>query len=143
MNQTIMALDVGNVRTGVAVASIQARLPHPFTTLPTSSLKEDVMTLINNEGIVALVVGLPRNLEGEETAQTRFAIDTAERLKEGIDIPVFFQDEALTSKQAESELESRGVSYTKADIDALAATLILDDFLQGPECRKFLEELHV
>jgi len=143
MNQTILAVDVGNVRTGVAVAGVEARLPRPLTTFQTNSLMNDIDHLVKDEAAAALVVGLPRNLNGEDTDQTRFARATAEQLKAAIDIPVFFQDEALTSIQAEAELEARGVSYTKADVDALAATLILDDFLQSPECRKFLEEISV
>jgi len=143
MNQTFLALDVGKVRTGVAVAGVQALLPRPLSTLQTHTLMNDVDNLVSREGAIALIIGLPRNLNGEDTDQTHFVRTTAEQLKNVIDVPVFFQDEALTSKQAEAELEARGVSYTKADIDTLAATLILDDFLLSSECRKFLEEHHV
>jgi RNase H-fold protein (predicted Holliday junction resolvase) len=52
-------------------------------------------------------------------------------LEKNIDIPVYRQDEAVTSLQATAELSSRGKPYSKAAIDALAATYILDDFLHS------------
>jgi RNase H-fold protein (predicted Holliday junction resolvase) len=50
-------------------------------------------------------------------------------LKQHFPLPVYMQDEALTSKHAEEELQARGKLYSKEDIDALAATYILDDWL--------------
>ena len=51
------------------------------------------------------------------------------QLKQSFNLPVYFQDEAVTSKQAEAELQARGKHYEKSDIDALAATYILEDWL--------------
>lgn len=76
-----------------------------------------------------LVVGLPRSLEGNDTAQTAETRAFARRLENTLELPVYLQDEALTSQKAEEELRARGVPYNKAEVDALAATYILSDFL--------------
>lgn len=127
---TLLALDVGTKRIGVAVSSLSARMPRPLTTLETSeSTPQDIHDIVVKQGSVGLVVGLPRGLEGQETAQTKLVRMFAETLKSTVQLPYYWQDEALTSRKAEEELESRGKPYKKGDIDALSATYILEDFL--------------
>jgi putative Holliday junction resolvase len=133
----LLALDVGTKRIGVALASSIARMPHPLMTLDADA--EDLLTqlaaIIKAEDVGLLVVGLPRGLEGQETAQTTLVRDFAASLAQ-FQLPVAFQDEALTSRKAEAELEARGRPYAKGDIDALAATYILEDYLLNqPETR--------
>ena len=136
-HRSILGLDVGAKRVGVSIASLAARLPRPLTTLNWDDyFYEDLNKIIVREAVSALVIGLPRGLEGQQTTQT-YAIHTfTEELREHIELPIHMQDEALTSRQAKEELEARGKSYKKADIDALAATYILQDFLNdNPEVR--------
>ncbi len=128
---TIIALDVGDKRIGVASANTMARLPSPLKTLQRGPhTVQDIAQLVRGEGATALVLGLPRNLSGEHTAQTRSVEAFAEELQQALDIPLYWQDEALTSRKAEAELESRGKPYQKGDIDALSATYILEDYLR-------------
>jgi putative Holliday junction resolvase len=122
--KSIMALDVGNRRIGVALADALAKLPHPLTTIE-RSIKE----LSERYGVVKLIVGQPRGLNGQDTAQTEQTLQFVEQLKSQINIPIQLQDEALTSVMAETELSGRKSAYKKADIDALAATYILEDYL--------------
>ncbi|MDB5169053.1 MAG: putative Holliday junction resolvase [Candidatus Saccharibacteria bacterium] len=130
MVTNLLALDVGGARIGLAVASSIARIPHPLITIDASGdVVEQLRGIITDEGIGILVVGLPRNLSGEATAQTATVQEFASQL-EVLGLPMHFQDEAVTSAQAEAELQARGKPYAKGDIDALAATYILDDFLQ-------------
>ncbi|HUC87845.1 MAG TPA: Holliday junction resolvase RuvX [Candidatus Binatia bacterium] len=127
----LLALDVGDKRIGVALASQLARLAAPYTTLQRSDQTlEDLKQLVEAENIVIVVVGLPRGLAGQETAQTKLTKDFGEQLKAKLNIPVFWQDEAATSIKAETELDTRRKISTKADVDALAATYILEDFLR-------------
>lgn len=127
---TILSLDVGNQRIGVASANSIARMASPLITLiNTEQVVGEISQLINAEATKTLVVGLPRGLNGQETAQTAIVRDFVERLKKQIDIPIEFQDEALTSQKAEQELAERGKPFSKGDIDALAATYILEDYL--------------
>jgi len=129
---TILALDVGAQRIGVATANVIARIASPLVTIPNNeSIVETVQQLIAENDVEMLVVGLPRGLDGQETAQTQTVRDFVSNLQQTIgDFPMQFQDEALTSRKAEEELEARGKPYQKGDIDALAATYILDDYLQ-------------
>jgi putative Holliday junction resolvase len=128
---TILALDVGERRIGVASANSIARIASPLTTLECSDqTAADIKRLIDREGAKALVIGLPRNLSGSHTAQTVAVEHFASDLQNVITLPVYWQDEALTSRKAEAELEARGKPYQKGDIDALSATYILEDFLR-------------
>lgn len=131
---SVMALDVGSRRIGVALAHPTARLAQPLLTLERSDTTiDDIKKLISEHQVSAIAVGLPRSLDGNITQQTRDTIVFIKLLRATIKIPVFEQDEALTSRQAEAELIQRAKPYTKADIDALAATYILQDFLGGSQ----------
>ena len=127
---SILALDVGERRIGVAWADGGLRIPFPLVTIPADKapiLK--IKELYEDQRAGLIVIGLPRNQQGEETAQSEYARNFAADLeKEGL--PVAFQDESLTSVLAEEELKKRGKPYQKEDIDSLAATLILQDYLQ-------------
>lgn len=128
---TILALDVGAQRIGVAVANTIARIASPLVTLRhDNAVMPNITQLVEGEQAVALVVGLPRGLNGQETAQTQVVRDFVSALQQHATIPIQFQDEALTSRKAEEELLARGKPYAKGDIDALAATYILEDYLQ-------------
>ncbi|MGD0284429.1 MAG: Holliday junction resolvase RuvX [Candidatus Saccharimonadales bacterium] len=132
-NKTYLALDIGTQRIGVAIGQSSNRLPRPLTVLQnTDTIIEQINQLIQLHKASGLVIGVPRGLDGQTTNQTRYTEDFIKSLTGRIVIPVYKQDEAVTSKQAEAELVARGKPYSKADIDALAATYILDDFLQQP-----------
>lgn len=127
---SIIALDVGEKRVGVAIASTVARLPRPLVTLERGTdFFDELSRIISHEDVSELVVGLPRGMDGQATSQTESTERFVAELKDKIHLPTHLQDEALTSKQAETELQSRGGAYKKGDIDALAATYILEDFL--------------
>ncbi len=125
----IVALDIGERRIGVAVANHIAQLPQPHGTLDNSmTVWNDIRALLRETDSEVLVVGLPRNLSGEDTAQTTYVRNF---VAQAPDLQIVFQDEALTSRKAEAELIARGRPYVKGDIDALAATYILEDYLQS------------
>lgn len=124
---SILALDVGERRIGVAIASEIARLARPLTTLINDEhLMPSLQQMLKDESITTIVIGLPRNLSGDDTPQTDYVRKFTEQLDRDM---IIFQDEALTSRKAEVELEQRGKPYSKGDIDALAATYILEDYL--------------
>ena len=134
---SIIALDVGERRIGVALASLQARLSAPFVTIDrkkTIDALKEIENIVKKHHVQTVVVGLPRGLEGQETDQTRlvraFAVSLESILQ---DIPVELIDEAVTSAEAEARLQSRGKPYDKGDIDAEAAAIILQDYLSQCE----------
>lgn len=134
MNQpaAILALDVGDKRIGVALASTEVKLANPLTTLEnTPKIWGELAQLVEDHGVQMIVVGLPRSLDGNETAQTAKARTFMTELRANLGIPLHAQDEAVTSVKAEEELKSRHKPYEKSDVDALAATYILQDYLEG------------
>lgn len=129
----VVALDYGDVRVGVALASLDARLPHPYATLSNDGhLMERLATLVDQEEVTTIVVGLPRSLSGGDTAQTAKARAFAASLH-SLGVSIVLQDEALTSDLARQELEARRKPYSKGDIDALAACYILEDYMGVPK----------
>ena len=125
-----LALDVGLARIGLATNPEGVRIAQPNGYIENSEQIESVLAeTIEKENITDLVVGLPRGLQGQDTAQTTYVHDFVAKLKDVVSIPIHLQDEALTSVKAEEELKARGNSFEKGDIDALAATYILQDFL--------------
>lgn len=128
----ILALDVGSVRVGVARASSAVQLAEPLTTLTvTQHIYDDIATLCTERAAGQLVIGLPRGLDGQETAQTAAVRKFAADLSQVVSLPMTLQDEALTSHQAEAELGTRGKPYAKTEVDALAACYILEDYLRS------------
>lgn len=128
----VLGLDIGMVRTGVARGNTLVRLASPLVTLPMGDgfiamLKQT----IHDQQALALVLGLPRNLQGEDTQQTQFVREFAKKIRVETDLPLYFVDEALTSEKAEQELKGRKKPYAKGDVDALAACYILEDALEG------------
>ncbi len=127
-----VALDVGEARIGVARASDDMRIarPHGIILMSNTALTE-IASLCREMNIETLVMGLPRGLDGQETAQTVYVRTFADRLRSELGCQVVFQDEAATSVEAEKLLEETNKPYTKADVDAQAAALILNDYLQA------------
>ena len=129
----ILALDVGEKRVGVAIANVVARLPRPLTTLERSDRTvQEIARIVQSEDAETIVVGLPRGLKGQDTAQTE-AVRSFVRQLDALHIQLVWQDEALTSVKAEQELRQTRDRHSKADVDALAATYILEDYLNGEE----------
>ena len=129
-NQSVIALDYGEKRVGVAIASTIARLATPLITLDNDFiLLVNLKHIINENQVGNIVVGYPRGMDGQTTKQTEKVDQFIEGLK-GLNLPIDTQDESLTSVHAEAELQSTKPEYSKADVDSLAATYILEDFLK-------------
>jgi putative Holliday junction resolvase len=119
----ILALDIGEKRIGVARANSIARIPEPIATLANdASFKEELTKLLHEYAITTIVVGLPRNLKGDETAQTAYTKQfVADNLAE---YDIHWQDETLSSVSADARPDRM-----RHGIDAAAACIILDDYL--------------
>jgi len=126
---SILALDVGTKRIGVAAADTAVPIALPLATIDVDGSEvEKLTTLARERGVSMVVVGYPRNQSGEATDQTGLVEAFAEQLKPVMNI--VFQDESLTSVMAEDRLKASGKPYEKGDIDAMAATIILQDYLE-------------
>ena len=130
---TLLGLDVGERRIGAAIGDSIGRLASPLTTIDVDGLEiVRLQRLMLEHDVTGFVVGLPRNMSGEETAQTGLVKEFVTRRLDGFELPVHYQDESLTSVRAEQELRQRNKPYAKGDVDALAATYILQDYLDNP-----------
>lgn len=128
----LIALDVGTKRIGVAKADSSVRIAIPYSAVEVDGNEfKKIASLARAWDINSFVIGLPRNSKGEETEQSKYARKFAQELKRQIpNAKVCFQDESLTSVEAEKRLKNRKKGYKKGDIDSEAAAIILQDFLE-------------
>jgi len=136
----LLAFDFGLKRIGVAVGDWETGLAHPLETIAqeTNAARfERVRSLLEEWQPVALVVGLPMTLDGEEHEMSRRCRRFANQLHGRFGLPVALVDERLTSAAAESRLAEAGVygNRRKAALDSLAAQEILQDYLAHYEHR--------
>ena len=129
----LIALDVGSKRIGVAKADSKVRIAVPYGTIEADGSElAQIASFARVYGTNLFVIGLPRNNKGAETAQSLYVRNFAKALKEYLpDAKIRFQDESLTSVEAEERLKSRKKRYAKGEIDAEAAAIILQDFLES------------
>jgi putative Holliday junction resolvase len=127
----ILGLDVGDARVGVAIVNPVAKLPRPLQILANNDAVYDkILELVKHEAVNKIVVGLPRNMSGAETAQTQKIRKFATNLQAQTELPVVFADETLSSVRAESLQLPKGRSAGDP-LDDVAACLILEEFLQN------------
>lgn len=135
INKRIVALDIGERRIGVAFANSSVLIASPHSTVMVNGKElQQIQSIIDELSADAIIVGFPRNQQGEETAQTQLVKQFADRLK-GLNVEIVFQDESLTSVLAEERLQAHNKPYTKADIDANAAAIILNDYMETHHAR--------
>ena len=130
MSKSYVALDVGEKRIGVALARGDVKIAIAYDTLNVDGGEvQAIAEIIVREKADVLVVGYPRNQAGEPTKQTEFVERFVEQLRD-IAPKIVFQDESLTSVKAEEILNVRNQPYAKGEVDALAASLMLQDYLE-------------
>jgi putative Holliday junction resolvase len=130
---------------GLALSDPTARLASPWKTVPAPATPGAVAARIaelilevadpldDAAGIGEVVVGLPRRLDGSDTSETQHARALAAAVHQKTGLPVHLQDERLTSRDAEARLAEREPDWRrrKARLDAAAAAIILQDFLDA------------
>jgi putative Holliday junction resolvase len=138
----IVGLDIGQRRIGVAVSDATRTLARPLTVLTRPTSDEHAVALVAHEiarlageedGVEAIVVGLPRRLDGTPNELTQPVQAFADALRERTALPVALQDERLSSREAESRLAIREKDWRvrKKRLDAAAAAVILQDYLDA------------
>lgn len=129
-SRTLVGLDVGEKRIGVSVADLSVRIAVPFATVEVDGDEiQSIAEIVLKEQADTIVVGYPRNQQGEATAQTEYVEKFTERLTY-LDKTIVFQDESLTSVLAEQQLIAHKRPYNKGDIDSQAAAIILQDYVE-------------
>lgn len=132
----VIALDPGTKRIGVAVSDPLGMIANPWGFIeaadPAEALRK-IGELVSSLSVEAIVVGLPKNMNGTLGAQAEASEKLASTLRQELGIPVHLVDERMTSKQAEGILIEAGMRRKKRKLvtDKLAATIILQTFLDS------------
>lgn len=131
-----MALDFGKRRIGLALSDPMGVLARPLPTYHRTRVREDIAylaRLARKEQVGLFVFGDPKYMSGELSQQSGQVREFAARLEEATSIPIHFWDERLTSSQAHRVLDEYGLTreQRKGKVDQLAATLILEGYLQS------------
>ncbi|MEM7174313.1 MAG: Holliday junction resolvase RuvX [Chlamydiota bacterium] len=138
----ILGIDYGSARIGLALSDPTQTLASRLSTLRTARTLAATVTAVLNEvqtlDIEAIVVGLPLFLSGRESATTAVVRAFADLLREKSGLPVFLQDERLTSKEVERVLIDSHMKRKKRakHLDELSATLILQTYLDILDSRQ-------
>ena len=135
----VLGIDLGERRIGLAVSDPSGTLARPLVTLQVqgdrlAQVAEVIERLqAEDEGLGAVVVGLPSRLDGTPNDQTAKVLAFVGRLRARVGVPVSLQDERLTSVEAESRLALRDRDWRsrKKRLDAAAAALILQEYLDA------------
>lgn len=134
-----LAIDHGSRRVGLAICDAQETIASPLCVLDG---RTDVLTqiaeIVEAEGVGAIVIGLPLNMDGSEGPQAAKARAFAERLGRHVGLAVHLQDERLSSFSAGEKLEPAGLSRARRRdlLDAVAAAEILQSFLEERASRE-------
>lgn len=144
---SILSIDYGRARIGLAIASGNAKIPQPLGTLQRVNRNEDMRRLrelASEHRVKQIVVGLPLNLDGTRGEMAEEAERFARRVRKQLGVLVEMVDERLTSWEAERLLEETQGRFLhrpqkgggrmppeRATVDAIAAAVILSDYLEG------------
>ncbi len=131
-----LALDLGHVRIGVALSDLLGMTAQPLTVLKSEGTQKDIITigeLVNEHEVAQVIVGLPINMDGTESKQTQKIREFTIKLSNRLNVPVFFIDERLSSRQAERMMTESGLTAKKqrGKVDQIAAALLLQSALKG------------
>ena len=131
---TILGVDPGTKRIGLAIADLETRFAHALEVIDaTSQAVERIADLAKGHGVVKIVVGKPVGLSGHDGVAVENQRRFLEKLRAAIDIPVEEYDERFTTVVAESALRAAGTSakHRKENRDAVAAQVLLQGFLDS------------
>ena len=127
----IMALDVGTKRIGVALSDYLHVIATPHSVVmrvPEANAVSEIIKIARENNVKQIVVGLPVNMDGSKGSQAQDCLDFAQKLT---DFDIIYEDERLTSEEAENRLKERRVDFRKNKglVDMESACVILEQYL--------------
>jgi len=136
----VLGIDFGERRIGLALSDPTGTIAGPLETVQRRAGKRPPLTrleeIARDREVSRLVVGLPLDLRGKETPWCREVRAMGDELARRLGVPISYVDERLTSVRANKAVRSLGLKKTqreeKARVDAAAAALILQSWLDGP-----------
>lgn len=134
----VLAIDMGSKKVGLAVSDelrLTVRALPPLPRTPWKRLLSSLAELCEQFDVRSIVLGLPLRLDGAEGDAAQEVRRLGRNLRLSLKLPLFFQDERLTSKEAESSLRERGLRAFEISehVDSEAASIILSDFLEAQD----------
>ncbi len=135
MQGRVLAIDMGSKRVGLAVSDelrLTVRALPALPRTPWKRLLSSLAELCEQFDVRSIVLGLPLRLDGTEGDAAQEVRRVGRNLRLSLKLPLYFQDERLTSKDAENSLRERGLRDIEISgrIDSEAASIILSDFLE-------------
>lgn len=129
----ILAIDYGGKRTGIAVTDPLQIIVTPLKTIMTDTLFDYLSAYFKKEEVELVVIGMPLNLDDEETHSTQMVLKFEENFTKKFGIATVFEDERHTSKKARMALVEGGFKKSqrqkKGSLDAISAVFILKGYL--------------
>ena len=134
LKNSILGIDLGKKRTGIAVSDINQKIASPLKVIENMKFNEILNILekiVNERNICAIVVGDPINMDGSIGPKSQSSRSFIKNLSKELDIPILLWDERLTTVSAERSLIEADISRKKRQkvIDKIAASIILQNFL--------------
>ena len=132
----ILGIDYGRKRTGIAVTDPLQIIAGNLATVPTHTLMQFIKDYMTREQVELIVIGQPTQLNGQHSESMRYITPFVNRLRHELPtVPVVMYDERFTSTIAHQAMIDGGMKKSdrrdKARVDAIAATIILNDYLQS------------
>jgi len=132
-----LGVDAGEARVGIAISDPEGRYALPLEVVPANAAFPAIRAIASREQVVGIVLGLARLPSGDEGDAARMARKLGARL-ECLGVPVEYEDETLTSQQAESV--AGGMGSRRRPSDDIAASLILQQFLDRQPARPAIRD---
>ena len=131
-----LALDIGQVRIGIAVSDRSGRVALPVKVLPAievNSMARSFRQIVEDHEPDIIVCGRPQTMAGEDGPQAERVISVGRQIADALDLPLVFADERLSSREAKRILRENGLSERKmrGKVDMVAASLILQAWLDA------------
>ena len=131
-----LALDIGETRIGIAVSDRSGRVASPVKVLPAAEvigLAKSFLYIVEDYEPDVLVSGRPMTMAGERGPQAA----QAQKIADALDLPLYFEDERLSSAEAKRILREQGLSekQMRGKVDMIAASLFLQSWLDSRQER--------
>lgn len=135
-NAPLISIDYGSKKIGIAISNQERNIAMPLNIITEANKKAIIASLlekIEQYKSCGIVIGLPINMSGMQTEQSAIVIKFAEELTKSINLPIYLQDERLTTKAANNFLKSFGIKRKERNNndDAVAASMILETVLNS------------
>lgn len=136
VNRPIIAIDYGAKKIGLAISSPDHLIAMPHSVILEGKDNEKIIKILEvilKNNVCGVVIGLPVNMDGSDSEQTKIVKNFASNLAKKTPLPLYLQDERLTSRLADNLLKNMGFNRKKRNErdDKLAASLILETILEG------------